>query len=48
MSLHARKGLAKITALPHCSNMAGGGVDLPVKARRVVMCVVVMGNIKNV
>ena len=47
MSLHARKGLAKITALPHCSNMAGG-VDLPVKARRVVMCVVVMGNIKNV
>lgn len=25
MSLHARKGLAKITALPHCSNMAGGG-----------------------
>ena len=28
MSLHARKGLAKITALPHCSNMAGGGGSL--------------------
>ncbi len=24
-SLHARKGIVKITALPHCSNMAGGG-----------------------
>jgi len=24
-SLHARKGIAKITALPNCTNMAGGG-----------------------
>jgi len=24
-SLHTRKGLAKITAHPHCTNLAGGG-----------------------
>ena len=24
-SLHARKSIAKITALPNCTNMAGGG-----------------------